>query len=168
MPSTLTRRAARRLVAALALAACTTEGKEESAAPRQPGNPDPAQNTYAPALGVTLPAFAKTQEGVYYLDVAPGTGQVAMAPRRVTVHYTGWLPDGTKFDSSRDGNQPFTFTIGAGEVIRGWDVGVNGMRVGGRRTLVIPAELGYGADGSPPDIPPNSVLVFEVELVSMQ
>ena len=166
------RPAARRAAAALALvavaaaAACSSEGGD--AAARPPANPDPAQNTYAPALGVALQAFNKTQNGIYFLDLDPGTGQVAMAPRRVTVHYTGWLPDGTKFDSSKDRNEPFQFTLGAGEVIRGWDEGVTGMRVGGRRKLVIPAELGYGADGAPPDIPPNSVLVFEVQLLGMQ
>ncbi len=86
---------------------------------------------------------------------------------RVAVHYTGWLPDGTKFDSSRDRGEPYTFTLGAGDVIRGWDEGVNGMRVGGRRKLVIPAALAYGSEPPGGDIPPDATLVFEVELVAV-
>ena len=161
----------RRVALAVALlvagAACTND---ESAAggSRAPANPDPAQNTYAPALNVNLQASAKTAEGLYYRDVQEGTGQVAVDGRQVRVHYTGWLPDGTKFDSSRDSGTPLEFVLGRGMVIRGWDLGVAGMRVGGRRTLVIPAELGYGANGAPPDIPPNAVLVFDVELLEVR
>jgi FKBP-type peptidyl-prolyl cis-trans isomerase len=161
------RRAARaRLLLVALAAACGREGGEGAARPA--ANPDPAQNTYAPALGVSLPAFAKTQEGVYYQDVKPGTGTAAVAGRPVTVHYTGWLPDGSKFDSSRDHGEPLAFTLGGGQVIRGWEVGIQGMRVGGTRKLVIPAELAYGATPPGPEIPANSVLVFEVELLKVE
>ena len=96
-----------------------------------------------------------------------GAGTEATTGKLVRVHYTGWLPNGTKFDSSRDPNrQPFQFTLGNGDVIRGWDEGVAGMKVGGRRKLVIPASLGYGARANGP-IPANSVLVFDVELLAV-
>ena len=108
-------------------------------------------------------------------DDVTGSGNQAAAGRRVTVHYTGWLYDqgkadhkGRKFDSSRDRGDPFTFRLGAGEVIRGWDEGVAGMKVGGRRTLTIPPDDGYGAQGSPPVIPPNATLVFDVELLDVK
>ena len=107
-------------------------------------------------------------------DDVPGTGNEAGAGRQVTVHYTGWLYDqakadhkGKKFDSSKDHGEPFSFKLGAGQVIRGWDQGVAGMKVGGTRTLVIPSELGYGARGAGGVIPPNATLVFEVELLGV-
>src|SRR4051812_8756445 len=100
-------------------------------------------------------------------DVKAGTGPEAKAGDSVTVHYTGMLDDGTKFDSSRDRGQPFTFPLGKGRVIKGWDVGVAGMKVGGQRKLVIPAEEGYGARGSGGTIPPNATLHFDVELLKI-
>lgn len=100
-------------------------------------------------------------------DLKQGTGDEAVAGKRVTVHYVGTLVDGSKFDSSRDRGKGFSFGLGAGEVIRGWDEGVVGMKVGGLRKLTIPPQLGYGDRGYPPVIPPRSTLVFEVELLSV-
>jgi len=101
-------------------------------------------------------------------DTKVGTGAAAKAGDSVTVDYTGWLEDGTKFDSSKDAGKPFTFVLGAGEVIAGWDQGVAGMKVGGVRKLTVPSELGYGAAGAGGVIPPYATLVFEVELLSIQ
>lgn len=100
-------------------------------------------------------------------ELKVGTGAEARAGKRVTVHYVGTLTDGKKFDSSRDRDEGFDFTLGAGEVIKGWDQGVAGMKVGGMRKLTVPPELAYGARGFPPVIPPNSTLVFEVELLEV-
>jgi FKBP-type peptidyl-prolyl cis-trans isomerase FkpA len=101
-------------------------------------------------------------------DLKVGTGVEATPGKTVTVHYVGTLANGSKFDSSRDRNEGFTFRLGAGQVIQGWDQGVAGMKVGGLRKLTIPPELGYGARGFPPVIPPNSTLVFEVELLQVR
>ena len=100
-------------------------------------------------------------------DLAVGNGAEAVAGKTVDVHYTGWLTDGTKFDSSLDRGQPFSFPLGGGRVIKGWDQGVAGMRVGGKRKLVIPPELGYGSRGAGGLIPPGATLVFEVELLAV-
>ena len=100
-------------------------------------------------------------------DSKIGTGAEAVTGKSVTVHYTGWLTDGTKFDSSKDRGQPFSFQLGGGQVIKGWDQGVAGMKVGGVRKLTIPASLGYGARGAGGVIPPNATLVFEVELLGV-
>jgi len=100
-------------------------------------------------------------------DTKVGTGTEAVAGKLVTVHYTGWLTDGKKFDSSVDRNQPFKFTLGKGQVIQGWDKGVAGMKVGGKRKLTIPASMGYGSTGAGGVIPPNATLVFEVELLGV-
>lgn len=109
-----------------------------------------------------------TPSGLQYIDVVQGTGPEARPGQRVTVHYTGWLTDGTKFDSSRDRNDPFQFALGGGQVIQGWDQGVAGMRVGGQRRLIIPANLGYGTRGAAGVIPPNATLIFDVELLKAQ
>lgn len=106
-----------------------------------------------------------TESGLQYEDIVEGTGAMPQKGQRVTVHYTGTLEDGTKFDSSRDRNRPFSFTIGIGQVIKGWDEGVASMRVGGQRKLVIPPDLGYGARGAGGVIPPNATLLFDVELL---
>ena len=108
------------------------------------------------------------QDGLKYTDEQVGTGAVATPGKTAVVHYTGWLLDGTKFDSSRDRNQPFSFPIGAGQVIKGWDEGVAGMKVGGKRTLIVPPALGYGARGAGGVIPPNATLKFEVELLDVR
>ncbi len=100
-------------------------------------------------------------------DLQVGTGKEAKAGQSVSVHYTGTLTSGAKFDSSRDRNEPFEFALGAGMVIKGWDQGVAGMKVGGRRKLTIPPELGYGPMGYPPVIPPNSTLIFDIELIEV-
>ncbi|MBX2798908.1 MAG: FKBP-type peptidyl-prolyl cis-trans isomerase [Myxococcales bacterium] len=100
-------------------------------------------------------------------ELVVGDGPEASAGQRVEVHYTGWLTDGSKFDSSVDRGQPFPFQLGAGQVIKGWDQGVAGMKVGGKRKLTIPPELGYGERGFPGAIPPNATLVFEVELLKV-
>ena len=123
---------------------------------------------FSPSLGVDTAAMTKTPSGLRYQDLATGQGEVATAGKTVSVQYTGWLPNGEKFDSSRDRNEPFSFTLGAGQVIAGWDEGVAGMKVGGRRKLVIPPDLGYGTAGAPPDIPPGATLVFDVELLSVR
>jgi len=112
-----------------------------------------------------------TPSGLQYEDTVEGSGAEAQAGQTVTVHYTGWLykdnTKGAKFDSSKDRGDPFEFALGAGMVIRGWDEGVQGMKVGGTRVLVIPSELGYGARGAGGVIPPNATLMFEVELLAV-
>jgi FKBP-type peptidyl-prolyl cis-trans isomerase FkpA len=108
-----------------------------------------------------------TPSGLIYDDITVGSGDAPAIGQTVSVHYTGWLTDGTKFDSSKDRNEPFEFPLGAGYVIRGWDEGVQGMRVGGVRKLTIPPELGYGARGAGGVIPPNATLEFEVELLEI-
>jgi len=114
-----------------------------------------------------------TPSGLQYVDLSVGKGEVAKAGDQVSVQYTGWLqkPDGSKgqkFDSSKDRNQPFQFGLGQGQVIKGWDEGVQGMKVGGERELIIPPNLGYGAAGAGGVIPPNATLIFDVELLGVQ
>ena len=109
-----------------------------------------------------------TPSGLQYEELKEGNGAAAKTGDSVEVHYTGWLTDGTKFDSSLDRRQPFAFPLGAGRVIKGWDEGVAGMKVGGKRKLVIPAALGYGARGAAGVIPPNAELTFEVELLRIR
>src|SRR5438128_6314910 len=113
-----------------------------------------------------------TASGLQYEELTVGTGEEAKAGVHVSVHYTGWLQNadgsaGSKFDSSKDRNEPFEFPLGAGHVIKGWDEGVQGMKVGGARKLIIPASLGYGARGAGGVIPPNATLIFDVELLGV-
>jgi peptidylprolyl isomerase len=112
--------------------------------------------------------YVTTDSGLKYFDLEVGDGPLPQSGQRVSVHYTGWLEDGTKFDSSLDRGQPLTFALGVGQVISGWDEGVATMKVGGRRQLVIPPELGYGEQGAGGVIPPNATLIFEVELLDVQ
>ena len=129
----------------------------------------------SPMAGAADGAQGKMSElpsGLKYTDTTVGTGTEAAKGHKVSVHYTGWLykdgAKGAKFDSSLDRGQPFGFALGAGQVIRGWDEGVAGMKVGGKRTLIIPPELGYGARGAGGVIPPNATLMFDVELLGVQ
>ena len=109
-----------------------------------------------------------TPSGLKYIDQEVGTGDVAVAGKTASVHYTGWLENGKKFDSSVDRGQPFSFPLGAGRVIKGWDEGVQGMKVGGKRKLTIPSDLGYGSRGASGVIPPNATLIFDVELLGVR
>ena len=150
------------LVGALALSGCAhSKGTPSSSAPV------PQAATAAGAVS-TEPKVHKLPSGLIYEDLVIGDGKMADPGLMVTVHYTGWLTNGTKFDSSLDRGQPFKFILGNGKVIPGWDQGVKGMRVGGKRKLTIPSDLGYGPEGAGSAIPPNSTLVFEVQLLGVE
>lgn len=142
---------------ALFLSACGGSGDARGAAGGNAGE-----------FEIDSAALTSTPSGLQYQDVVTGSGAEAAPGQTAVVHYTGWLTDGTKFDSSRDRGEPFSFSLGAGQVIAGWDQGVAGMKVGGRRKLVIPPDLGYGPRGSPPVIPPDATLVFDVELLELK
>ena len=154
-------RSARRAGLALAAALLATIAACQSV---EAPNEDPASTTYAPSLGVDISRMTKSPTGLYYQDLVTGTGALADSGKTLRVYYTGWLTSGEQFDSNRS-KTPFEFVLGLGAVIKGWDEGLKGMRVGGRRRLVIPAELGYGSRGVGP-IPPGATLLFNVELLS--
>lgn len=116
---------------------------------------------FAASLGINLANFTRTSSGLYYEDIAPGTGEPAASGQSVRVAYTGWLTNGTQFDSGE-----FAFLLGAGQVVPGFDEGVQGMRVGGIRRIIIPPELGYGNRGSGP-VPPNAIMIFRIEVLSI-
>src|SRR5262245_5871367 len=164
------------LVAVISLAAfgcnqsktATSDTASSSSATTTPSTSSaPAATTSSTPGEATTGPEVTLSGGLKYVDIKVGDGAVAESGQPVSVHYTGWLVDGTKFDSSVDRGQPFKFTLGAGNVIRGWDEGVKGMRVGGKRKLTIPPDMGYGANGYPPVIPPNATLVFDVELLGV-
>jgi peptidylprolyl isomerase len=151
------------LCAVMALTACS-EDLDPGSGGNTPSNP--ATDTYASALGVNLSAMTKKNDNLYVQDLVVGTGTEAVNNKTIGMTYTGWLVNGTKFDSNV-GGALFSFALGTGYVINGWDQGILGMKVGGKRRLVIGSTLGYGSRGSGP-IPPNATLVFDVELKSAQ
>ncbi|MEJ7810702.1 MAG: FKBP-type peptidyl-prolyl cis-trans isomerase [Gemmatimonadaceae bacterium] len=163
---------------ALLALACSSRGDESPSARADSAIPAAAparedltavDTALAPSLGVTLAGMTRSAGGVYVLDKVTGKGPVAELGKTVTVHYTGWLANGRAFDSSRDaGGKPISFPLGRAAVIKGWDEGIAGMRAGGRRLLVIPPALGYGAAGKPGTVPSRATLVFEVELRSVK
>jgi len=163
-------RSAKRLAPWLLVAAftygCASHGAHTTPAAAAAPTASPAP---AAAPATEAPRVHKLASGLQYEDLVVGNGKMADPGLTVSVHYTGWLTNGTKFDSSVDRGTPFQFVLGAGHVIAGWDEGVKGMRVGGKRKLTIPSELGYGAQGTPGGpIPPNATLVFDVELLDVQ
>jgi FKBP-type peptidyl-prolyl cis-trans isomerase len=151
------------LAVAIILAITAATGTAQTATKKTtPTRPNTNAPTKVTGEGV------KTASGLQYWDIKVGTGDVAKEGSHVRVHYTGWLTTGKKFDSSVDAGTPFDFRIGNGDVIKGWDEGVAGMKVGGKRQLKIPPNLAYGASGYPPVIPANSALIFDIQLLAVQ
>jgi len=163
------------VVLAAAVVGCNQSSTTESSATSTSTSATATPSTTTPSTTESAPPATATTEnadgkeitmpnGIKYVDLKVGDGTLAESGMTIAAHYTGWLTNGTKFDSSLDRGQPYSFKLGTGQVIRGWDEGIKGMRVGGKRKLTIPPNLGYGESGMGP-IPPNSTLVFEVELV---
>ncbi len=136
--------------------------------PRLRHESDDKQSQVIYPVGPDADGFFATRTGLKFKDINKGEGPRPRDGQTVVVHYTGWLTNGKKFDSSVDRGQPFDFVLGTGSVIKGWDEGVKGMHIGGQRRLVIPPQLGYGAKGAGDDIPPNSTLIFDVQLLSVK
>jgi peptidylprolyl isomerase len=145
-----------------------TEQAQKAAEAKPADTPPPPAPAGSSTKSTSDSAIPKTVDHLIKKDIKVGTGKEAKAGDTVTVNYKGTLTDGSQFDSSYDRNEPFTFQLGAGNVIKGWDEGVQGMKVGGKRQLIIPSDLGYGAQGMPPKIPGNATLVFEVELLKVE
>ncbi len=153
--------------ALVALTAMVVLGLSGCASSGGGGASDPTQLSFAPELEIDLDRMTLTDQGLYYQDLSVGSGEEARVNRRVTVHYMGWHPDGRLFDSSLASGGPIRFIVGNREVIRGWELGVQGMKEGGRRRLVIPSRLAYGARGLRGVVPGNATLVFEVQLLEV-
>ena len=154
----------RRLITAACALFALAAGCSDSTGP---GGSSPADETYAASLGVNIGAMTKLSNDLYIQDLVAGSGAVASTGHSLTVTYTGWLVNGTQFDSNV-GKTPFSLTLGDPRLIAGWNQGLAGMHAGGTRRLVIGSALGYGSDGSPPVIPRNATLVFTVQLISVQ
>lgn len=150
------------MIAATVIFACS---QKDSTSGETKKEGDVQMNT---ASTVESGKMVKTASGLQYEDIVGGSGASPSPGKKVTVHYTGWLADGKKFDSSIDRNEPFVFQIGVGQVIKGWDEGVMNMKIGGKRRLIIPSNLGYGANGAGGVIPPNATLTFEVVLLDIR
>ncbi|MEE9207723.1 MAG: FKBP-type peptidyl-prolyl cis-trans isomerase [Gemmatimonadota bacterium] len=151
-------------------AGCADSGSDsetpEAAVPETAGlavSPD-----FAAELGVDLESMTRSASGLYKQDLADGIGLSARPGHLVVIRYTGWIPNGEQFDSSEDDPEPYTFPLGAGRAIEGWEEGIAGMRIGGKRRLVIPPQLGYGSRGVPGNVPPNATLVYEIELIDIR
>ena len=167
------------LMLLLALSGCagaygSRSSSSDASSTGAPASGAPAVARAAPAPASTSPLTAPAAQvhsladGLVYEDLAIGDGTMADPGLTAVVHYTGWLAGGTKFASSRDGNSPLEFVLGAGRVIRGWEEGIRGMRIGGKQKLTIPSDLAYGEEARPPLIPPRATLVFEVELLGVK
>jgi len=157
--------AANALMSALVVAACSKPPAATTTSAPQPVAADPediAHTAFDPSLGIHLDSMVRRPSGLYVQDLVTGSGPVAVTGRSVVVRYTGWLPSGKRFDGSE-----ITVTLGSNKTIRGWEEGLLGIRVGGKRRLVVPPHLGYGAKAAGDMIPPNSVLIFEMEAVSI-
>ena len=160
--SRVSRPAASLLIAIVLLSAC---GKKEEA----PKPPEPPALAIPTATEAPKPSVTPDAAPSWIVDLTPGTGALASDGKKISVHYTLWLEkDMKRIESSHDKNKPKTFVLGAGQVLRGWDLGIDGMKVGGKRKLILPPQLGYGGAGAPPSSPGNATLIFEIELLEVK